>query len=250
MSRTDDHPLGAPAWVDTLQPDPVAAMRFYGPLFGWSFDAADSGLDSDYAIARLDRDRVAGITRTPPGSPVWWRVCVRVDDLGQSLDAAEAAGAARLVDPVDVPAAGRVATLADPTGVPFGLWEAGGLGGVERVDEPNTWQMASLHSPDPEQSAAFYGTVFGWSVAEVPDAPFAQWRLGDEVVAVLSSTVGLSVPPHWSVNFAVTDVDAFADEARRLGGTALMPPFDTPGFRNAVLADPQGGVFAISATTD
>ena len=27
-----------PCWVDTAQPDPDAAMRFYGALFGWEFD--------------------------------------------------------------------------------------------------------------------------------------------------------------------------------------------------------------------
>lgn len=250
MPRQDDHPPGAPAWVDTLQPDPVAATQFYGSLFGWTFDSEQQPDDTavDYAVARLGRGRVAGVCQAPHGSPAGWRLCVRVDDLGRVLDAAEAVGATRLGDPTTVPRAGRVAMLADPGGVPFGLWEAGGLGGAERVDEPNTWQMASLHSPDLERSAAFYGTVFGWTVDPIPDAPFAHWRLGDEVIGVLS-TAGPSVPPHWSVNFAVADVDDFADQASRLGGTALMAPFDTPGFRNAVISDPQGGVFAVSTTT-
>lgn len=249
MPRQADHPSGAPAWVDTLQPDPVAAIRFYGSLFGWSFDAgqASDGAAPDYVIARLDRDRVAGISQAPPGSPAGWRLCVRVDDLGQALDAVMAAGGTRLADPVIAPEAGRVAMVADPDGVPFGLWESGGLDGAERLNEPNTWQMASLHSPDPEQSAAFYGTVFGWTVDLEPSAPFVHWRLGGEVVGVLS-TAGPTVPPHWSVNFAVADVDEFVDAASRLGGTALMAPFDTPGFRNAVIADPRGGVFAVSTT--
>jgi predicted enzyme related to lactoylglutathione lyase len=29
-----------PCWVDTEQPDPDAACRFYGELFGWTFEDA------------------------------------------------------------------------------------------------------------------------------------------------------------------------------------------------------------------
>ncbi len=31
------------------------------------------------------------------------------------------------------------------------------------------------------------------------------------------------------------------------GGTVLLAPTDTPGFRSAVIADPQGGVIAVTA---
>ena len=37
MSQRDDYEPGVPCWVDTLQPDPEAAMAFYGALFGWEF---------------------------------------------------------------------------------------------------------------------------------------------------------------------------------------------------------------------
>ena len=48
------------------------------------------------------------------------------------------------------------------------------------------------------------------------------------------------MPAHWAVNFAVPDVDAFAEHARSLGGTVLIAPTDTRGFGSAVIADPQG----------
>jgi hypothetical protein len=38
MTGRDGYPAGVPCWVDTEQPDPVAATEFYGPLFGWDFD--------------------------------------------------------------------------------------------------------------------------------------------------------------------------------------------------------------------
>jgi predicted enzyme related to lactoylglutathione lyase len=48
------------------------------------------------------------------------------------------------------------------------------------------------------------------------------------------------------VNLRVDDTDAIAAPAAELGGTVLAPPIDTPGFRSAVLADPQGAAFSVS----
>jgi len=45
----------------------------------------------------------------------------------------------------------------------------------------------------------------------------------------------------------VVDVDATARQACALGGTVLLTPADTPGHRSAVIADPQGGIVAITA---
>jgi len=38
-------------------------------------------------------------------------------------------------------------------------------------------------------------------------------------------------------------------QAARLGGEVIVAPHDTPGFRSAVLADPQGPVFSVSQLT-
>jgi uncharacterized protein len=54
------------------------------------------------------------------------------------------------------------------------------------------------------------------------------------------------VPPHWNVNFRVADADAIAAHATALGGSVVMGPMDTPGFRSAVISDPQGAVFSVS----
>jgi predicted enzyme related to lactoylglutathione lyase len=43
--------------------------------------------------------------------------------------------------------------------------------------------------------------------------------------------------------------DATADKATIRGGTVLAPPYDVPGFREAILADSQGAVFTVSQLT-
>jgi predicted enzyme related to lactoylglutathione lyase len=249
MTTRDDYPAGAPCWVDTLQPDPRASVQFYGALFGWSFDepaAMPDGLEGRYFAARLAGRLVTGIGQAPAASPAVWSTHVRVDDIERALARAEQAGGALLAGPFDGRDR-RLAVLADATGVPFCLWQAGTRFGAELIDEPGAWAMSSLHSTDLERARAFYGAVFGWQLEPVPGAPFAQWRLLDEVVAVATATDGIAVPPHWSVNFAVRDADAVAERALALGGRVVISPTDTPGFRSAVIADPQGGVIAVSA---
>jgi predicted enzyme related to lactoylglutathione lyase len=40
MTVPRTYPHGVPSWVDTEQPDPDAARRFYAELFGWTLTEA------------------------------------------------------------------------------------------------------------------------------------------------------------------------------------------------------------------
>lgn len=102
MSTREDYPAGAPCWVDTLRPHPRAALRFYGPLFGWTFDEATSmptGLTGEYFAARTAGRLVAGIGLAPPSSPAVWSTYMRVEDIEQTLARAEDARGGRLAGP-------------------------------------------------------------------------------------------------------------------------------------------------------
>jgi uncharacterized protein len=264
VSEREDYPAGAPCWVDTLQPDPAAAAGFYGPLFGWEFDdpiAMPEGMQGPYLAARSGGRLVAGIGQAPDAAPAAvWSTYVRVEAIEETLARAQAAGGTVLAGPREAGGEGRLAVLADDTGVAFSIWQAGDRKGAQLVNEPGTWAMSSLHAPSVERAQAFYGAVFGWELEPAPGTPFALWRLpgyntGEpeqpvphDVVAVITpADPAGGVPPHWAINFRVEDVDATAEQAIGLGGTVLMAPMETPGFRNAVLADPQGGVVAVSA---
>jgi predicted enzyme related to lactoylglutathione lyase len=241
------YPPGTPCWVDTLQREPRAALDFYGPLFGWAFSEPGPG---GYVAARLDGKDVAGIGALPADGPAIWATYIAVEDAG-----AELPGATKLAGPLDVSPAGKLAVLADPTGAAFCVWEPGGREGAQLVNEPNTWLMSSLHTPDPAAASAFYGAAFGWRAE--PAGPLTLFRLpgyagGHEqqtlprdMVAVMAPP-NPDVPPHWNVNFRVDDADATAAKAAELGGHIVMPVADGGGFRSAVIGDPQGAVFSIS----
>jgi len=50
----------------------------------------------------------------------------------------------------------------------------------------------------------------------------------------------------WRLDFWVDDAEGAAARATELGGTVVVAPHDAPPFKQAVLADPQGGSFSIS----
>lgn len=246
MAKRNTSSVGAPCWVDTWQPDPQGAKEFYGGLFGWTFDEAlpMPGFEGGYWLARLDGRSVGGVGQAPPGSPAGWLTHVRVRDIGQASALAEQAGG-RQLGTIDARAHSQL--VADSSGVLFCLRQAGVNDGVELADQPNSWAMSSLHTPELGKAQEFYKAMFNWELKSPPDAPFSLWLLEDQLVAVATATDGVAVPPHWSVNFGVTDADRTADRAVALGGGIVMAPMDTPGFRSAVISDPWGGVVAVSA---
>ena len=260
MSERETYPAGVPCWIESLQPDPQAAMEFYGALFGWEFSEPGpmpAGLSGQYFIARVGGRDVAGVGFLPAGGPAIpaWATYIRVESVDATAERVAAAGGAVLLGPVDAPPAGRLVVFSDPAGAAVCAWEKGEREGAQVVNEPGTWTMSALHVHDPASAIAFYGAVFGWQAEAF--GPMTLLRLpgyvgGEEgspvprdVVAV-AAPPDAAVPPHWNVNFRVADADAIAERAAGLGGSLIAPPFDTPGFRNAVIADPQGATFSIS----
>ena len=255
MTSTHSFLPGTPCWVEALQHDPEAAVAYYGELLGWAFDDAEP---NGYRVARLNGRRVAGIGQAPPmldrGA---WMTYVLVSDLDKTLAAVTDTAGAVIAGPLDTADGARTAVFTDPNGAALGVLQSESPRVAEVVDVPGAWQMSALHTPDLAEAERFYAAVCGWRLHTTPGSPISLWRLPDstrrtadptlpdDVVAVAAGA-GAGVPPHWAVNVQVEDVDATTARAIELGGAALMPPMSTPGFRSAVLADPGGGVLAIS----
>lgn len=284
MIERDGYPPGVPCWVDTAQPDPEAAVAFYGTLFGWEFeDTMPPDSPGHYFIARLRGRDVAAIgsqTENSPPMPVW-NTYIWVDSADDTAAKVKGAGGATVVEPFDLPGAGRMGVFSDPTGAVFCVWQAREHRGAQLVNEPGTWSWSDLNTRDTKSAKMFYGAVFGWetdtnatgadeySMFRMPGYgdflerldPGLRRRLAEEsappgfedvvgwMVPMTKEQFPDDMPSHWGITFGVDDADVTADKATELGAKVLVPPFDVPPVRLAVLADPQGAVFTVSKYT-
>jgi uncharacterized protein len=277
MPRRDGYIHGVPCAVDTMQPDPEAALDFYGGLFGWEFeDAMPPESPRRYFVARLHGLDVAAVGSLPDDAPetAIWNTYFWVDNADETASAVANAGGGVVSEPVDVPPdAGRTAAFTDPEGAPFRVWQAKENKGAQLVNEPGSLNLNGLNTRDVAAAKSFYGSVFDWRTITL-DGGLQMWTLpgfgdfleqanpeirkhmaeadapeGFEDVVGTITPIGdeqPETPPHWSVIFATEDADAAAVRATELGGEVIVPPFDAPWVRMTVLADPQGATFSAS----
>lgn len=108
-----------------------------------------------------------------------------------------------------------------------------------------------LMTSDPDAAESFYKHVVGWSAT---DAGFPDWRY--TILKADGAPVGglMKMPakappdakPGWIGYVGVDDVDSYAARIREAGGSLCHGPADIPGVgRFAVVADPEGAVFAL-----
>jgi predicted enzyme related to lactoylglutathione lyase len=276
MADRDGYIAGVPAWVDTSQPDPEAALDFYGGLFGWEFeDVMPPQSEGKYFIGRLGCRDAAAVGSIPEGAPpmAMWNTYVWVESADETASRVLDAGGKALMEPFDVMDAGRMAVFADPEGAAFCVWQAKQHRGALVVNEAGSLNFNGLNTRDVAGAKSFYGSVFGWQTLTL-DGGFEMWTLpgygdhleesnpelrkqmaeggapaGFEDVVASINPIGddqPDVPPHWNVTFAVDDADAIASKATELGGKVIVPPFDAPWVRMTVIADPQGAIFIAS----
>jgi predicted enzyme related to lactoylglutathione lyase len=114
-----------------------------------------------------------------------------------------------------------------------------------------------LMTSEPNAAAAFYGAVVGWRISTQPDLGSG----GIDYRHILRSDGGSAggvlhlddqmrrhgARPGWLTYLHVADVDASVRAIQADGGVLLMPAFDLPVGRIALVADPLGAPFYVMA---
>jgi uncharacterized protein len=250
MPDFTSYDAGTPSWVDHATKDLEASNAFYGALFGW--EAEDQGEEmGHYTLLRKGGKTVAGnMSVMAESQPSVWVTYVSVDNADATVDLAKKAGAMVFAEPMDVADIGRMAVFADPEGAAIGVWQPKTFKGAELANEAGAFAWNELNTRDLSAAKAFYTEVFGWTPndLDMEGMSYTEWKLGDKQVAgmmTMPDMVPAEVPAHWLVYFGVDDTDASVSKATDLGATTLVPPTDIPPGRFAVLADPDGAVFAV-----
>ncbi|MFE2263517.1 VOC family protein [Streptomyces griseosporeus] len=235
-NRASAYGEGVPCWVDAQLPDVEAGKRFYGELFGWTYEDAYGST----VWARLDGEPVAALAHKADGRlPTVWTVYFSTPDAEATSRRILAAGGQIVTAPLPVgDGLGGSALATDPEGAVFGLWQPGTHPGFGRRHEPGTFAWAELYARDTAAVNAFYGHLFH-------DALFGPDADPDFGRAPVADVFPAEMPPHFVVHFGVEDCEAALGAVQRLGGRVQAGPFEASYGTVAVVTDNQGASFAL-----
>ncbi|MFG2288451.1 VOC family protein [Streptomyces sp. NPDC048595] len=248
---------GAPCWVSLLARDLEAAQAFYSAVLDWRFRPASLG--EEFSIALLDGEPVAGIGALAQSLQiaVAWTAYFAVEDADDTAGRIRERGATVAVGPLKL-GPGRAALAADRDGATFGFWEGQTL--AWSVGQGNAPACLELRTRDAFEAAIFYAEVFGWASKEPGgcDVTYEDDQVivrdGTHTVATLHGGAVESAPdprvrPRWHVHFPVRDIEKVTAAAVAAGGTATpVAPVAEGAGRQAVIRDPDGGIFTVTAT--
>jgi hypothetical protein len=101
------------------------AKAFYSKLFeSWTLEDVLMGPTGTYTMIKPGKGTGGGILRHPnPTGPSMWLAYVEVEDVAQAVAKAKALGATIMRDVTEVPGAGTMAIIVDPTGAMLAFWK-------------------------------------------------------------------------------------------------------------------------------
>jgi predicted enzyme related to lactoylglutathione lyase len=115
---------GDVSWRELYTGDAVAAMKFYGELFGWKQRSTfDMGPMGTYYLWGRDWDMGGMMTKPKEmaGVPSAWNIYFRVDNVDSAAERIKANGGQVTNGPMDVPGGDRIVNAIDPQGAHFSL---------------------------------------------------------------------------------------------------------------------------------
>ncbi|WP_127090359.1 VOC family protein [Aquabacter cavernae] len=115
-----------------------------------------------------------------------------------------------------------------------------------------TFVWYELMTTDTEAANRFYADAVGWQTRDAGMPGMAYTLLssgGDDIAGIMElpeNARAMGAPPSWIGYVGVDDVDAGAASVAAGGGQVYRAPQDIPGIgRFAIVADPEGAVFAL-----
>lgn len=111
----------------------------------------------------------------------------------------------------------------------------------------NPFVHVELHTRDLPKARAFYETLFGWELKDMPMEGGHSYTL----IGVGEGTGGgmmadNNVPPHWLAYVGVDDVRAKTAQAKSLGATVLQDVMEVGEYGTmSVIRDPSGAAIAM-----
>jgi hypothetical protein len=254
-----EHHMGKMVWADLVTPNLAAAEKFYGGVFGWTFQRIRAG-NSDYAVVLLEGRPIGGLVEKPiPAGERHqsaWLTFLAVGDVDSVKRSAVSHGAKLLTDCKIYPMRGRQCVLSDPEGAVFAILASSSGDSTDYLPVTGEWIWSSLHAKDAGAEAAFYQQLFGYDVFEAASGDGMEHLIlstDNYARASANALAGGSSRrhSHWLNFIRVDNAAAVAAKVTAMGGRVLVEPrVDRHGGMLAVMADPAGAPFGVMEWSD
>jgi predicted enzyme related to lactoylglutathione lyase len=254
MTKITHFKPGQFCWADLGTTRVPAAKKFYASVLGWeSFDTPMGPGDANYSLLRIKGKDICALypmmdhqkqSKIPP----FWLSFISVSSVDRTIKKATAAGGSLMMGPMDVPHAGRMAILGDPSGAGFAIWQARGHQGTRLKGVPGAVCWHDLSTPDPVAAGQFYSKVFGWKVVtqDFGGKAYHSLKLGKEGIGGIWPIPLPKHPPAWFTYWLVESCKRAAAKTKRLRGKVILGPITVPDTCTfAILQDPQGAAFGV-----
>lgn len=243
---TEQHRPGKVVWHDLLTDDVEAAKRFYGQLFGWTFEQRGR-----YTLVLNRGTPIAGMVAESSGvegdRAAWWVVYLSVADVDNTADWIRQEGGRVLQGPGEMAGRGRYAMVADPQGAVLVVLHSSSGDPVGDVPPLGGWLWNELWTTDYEAALTFYQALGYYAAQQAsPEEGDAYWILLDgrkQWQAGLTMVPFEEIPPQWVPAVRVHDPAKLSARVAALGGRVLIKP-DHPLSDGSValVEDPSGGI--------
>src|SRR5215210_1400547 len=248
MGKRQAYEPGTFCWADLSTTDAEDAKAFYGDLLGWEF--RDNEIPGGvYTMCHRQGDAVAAIVQQDE-HPAHWNNYVSVASADETAARAGQLGARIFEEPFDVMGLGRMAVFADPRGAMLCVWEPQEHIGAGRVNDVGCMGWNELQTRASKAAGDFYSGLFGWEIEAIEDDGTLLYTTVKNAGTQNGGFMPMAeqhgdAPSFWLPYFTVSSRDGAIEQTRELGGSVLAGPLDLPAGKIAILADPQGAVFAV-----
>lgn len=249
---------GKVVWHDLLTHTPDASRRFYGELFGWTFE--EPGLDlgfgppSSYMLIRHNGRLIGGMFDTTVleerDNISQWITVVSVADIDAAAAAAESRGGEILTPPTRLASRGTIAVIQDSTGALMAILQAKDGDPADSEPEMNGFLWDELWTSDVSDASGFYQHVAGYesedrAYGDEGDTYHLLHAGGTPRAGILANPFG-DVPPVWVNYLRVEDPAAITARVDGLGGEVIIPAQARDiGGHAAMIAGPSGAGIAL-----
>jgi predicted enzyme related to lactoylglutathione lyase len=249
---SSEYHQGKFVWYDLLTDDVAAAKRFYGGLFGWTFEAVGQDDRAAYTLIKNQGKPIGGIIYyegEQDTNESQWLSYLSVPNVDRATDFTMQAGGRVHRKPFDLPDRGRVSIVRDPQGAAVVYIRTSGGDPLEGEPARHEWLWTELFTHNLEKAADFYEKLLGYTVESLDtgvQVPYYVFRTEGKGRAGMLKIPWDNVSPAWLPYVRVSDTKALVAQVEGLGGKVLFAPREEARKGTvAIVADPRGAAVAL-----